>query len=138
MSAASTRSFRAGGAAQPVFTSRRKPLSSGPSSVLSFPQPARPQPALPQPAHPQPAGLPRGSRPVDDPYQVSLAFPQLWSQFLWETTLGNVALIMQLYGCSDRCARKWLTAEGGANGAKTVIAARRHPAAYARIMIAAE
>lgn len=74
---------------------------------------------------------------VHDPDRVHREFPARWSSYI-RTNFRDLRHIQQVFGVSERAARKWWNGDGGANGAYVAIAVEAHPIAAPRMLFAAE
>jgi hypothetical protein len=84
------------------------------------------------------AVLGRGdSIPVYDPHRVHREFPERWQAYI-RANYRNLNHVQQVFGVSERTARKWWKGETGANGGHVAIAVNEHPVAAPRMLFAAE
>lgn len=90
-----------------------------------------------------PADFPHGAHaellarggPVD-PYRVARDFPERWSAYI-RAQFRDLGDVCRTFGVCERTARKWWTAETGANARQLVIAWRRDPEGVTRDLLAA-
>jgi hypothetical protein len=92
--------------------------------------------AFPHAAHA--ALLERGAVvPGYDPHQVQRAFPARWQGYI-RANFRNLGHVQQVFGVSERAARKWWNGEGGVNGSYVAIAKKEHPIQAEQMLFAAE
>ncbi|MBF9042978.1 hypothetical protein HKCCE4037_06550 [Rhodobacterales bacterium HKCCE4037] len=72
-----------------------------------------------------------------DPHAIHRDFPARWRKYI-RANFRDLDHIQQVFGVSQRAARKWWNGEGGANGAYVAIAVEAHPIAAPRMLFAAE
>jgi hypothetical protein len=77
------------------------------------------------------------SVPVYDPHRVHREFPDRWQAYI-RANYRNLNHVQQVFGVSERTARKWWKGETGANGGHVAIAVNEHPVAAPRMLFAAE
>jgi hypothetical protein len=75
--------------------------------------------------------------PVYDPTRVQREFPDRWRAYI-RSNFRNLNHVQQVFGVSERAARKWWNGESGANGGYVAIAMAEHPVAAQRMLFAAE
>ncbi len=75
--------------------------------------------------------------PRCDPHRIHREFPDRWRVYI-RSNYQNLAHIQQVFGVSERTARKWWKGETGANGGHVAIAVNEHPVAAPRMLFAAE
>lgn len=92
--------------------------------------------AFPHAAHARILSL-AAQTPVYDPARVHREFPDRWRAYI-RANFRNLTHVMQVFGVSERCARKWWNGESGANGGYVAIAMAEHPVAASRMLFAAE
>ncbi len=78
-----------------------------------------------------------GSAPVFNPRRVHEEFPDRWKAYI-RVNYRNLSHVQQVFGVSERTARKWWKGETGANGGHVAIAVNEHPVAAPRMLFAAE
>lgn len=61
-----------------------------------------------------------------DPHRIHRDFPDRWSAYI-RAHFRTVAQVCAGFEVSERTARKWWDAEGGANGGHVAVACRTHP-----------
>lgn len=82
--------------------------------------------------------LSRGAAvPHYDPYQVHRDFPKRWQTYI-RANFSGTPHVQQVFGVSERTARKWWNGESGANGGHVAIAMRATPITATRMLFAAE
>lgn len=74
--------------------------------------------------------------PIYDPMSVHREFPDRWRAYI-RSNYRDLAHVQQVFGVSERAARKWWNGETGANGAHVAIAVNEHPVAAPRMLFAA-
>lgn len=72
-----------------------------------------------------------------NPRRVHEEFPDRWQAYIRANFL-NLNHVQQVFGVSERTARKWWKGETGANGGHVAIAVAEHPIAAPRMLFAAE
>lgn len=72
-----------------------------------------------------------------NPHQVHTEFPDRWQAYI-RANYRNLNHVCQVFGVSERAARKWWNGESGANGGYVGIAMQEHPVAAHRMLFAAE
>lgn len=98
--------------------------------------PAQKSDSFPHAAHT--AILGRGdSVPAYDPHSVHREFPDRWQAYI-RANFRDLNHVQQVFGVSERTARKWWKGETGANGGHVAIAVNEHPVAAPRMLFAAE
>lgn len=75
--------------------------------------------------------------PRFDPHQVHREFPLRWQAYV-RANFRDLTHIQQVFGVSERTARKWWKGETGANGGHVAIAMSAHPVTAQRMLFAAE
>lgn len=75
--------------------------------------------------------------PPYDPHLVHREFPDRWQSYV-RANFRGLNHIQQVFGVSERTARKWWNGETGANGGHVAIAMREHPVQAQRMLFAAE
>lgn len=68
-----------------------------------------------------------------NPHQVRRDFPQRWSVYV-RTNFSDLRHVQQVFGVSERTARKWWNAETGVNGGHVAVALAEHPVAAPRML----
>ena len=79
----------------------------------------------------------RESTPIFNPRRVHEEFPDRWKAYI-RVNYRNLSHVQQVFGVSERTARKWWKGETGANGGHVAIAVNEHPVAAPRMLFAAE
>jgi hypothetical protein len=77
------------------------------------------------------------SAPVYDLHRVHREFPNRWQAYI-RANYRNLNHVQQVFGVSERTARKWWKGETGANGGYVAIAVNEHPVAAPRMLFAVE
>ena len=77
------------------------------------------------------------SRTDYDPHAVHRDFPDRWQAYI-RANYRHLGHVQQVFGVSERTARKWWNGETGANGGHVAIAVNEHPVAAPRMLFAAE
>ena len=77
------------------------------------------------------------SRTDYDPHAVHRDFPDRWQTYI-RANYRHLGHVQQVFGVSERTARKWWNGETGANGGHVAIAVNEHPVAAPRMLFAAE
>lgn len=75
--------------------------------------------------------------PPYDAHRVHREFPDRWQGYV-RANFRGLGHIQQVFGVSERTARKWWNGETGANGGHVAIAMREHPVQAQRMLFAAE
>ena len=77
------------------------------------------------------------SRTDYDPHAVHRDFPDRWQTYI-RANYRHLGHVQQVFGVSERTARKWWNGETGANGGHVAIAVNEHPVSAPRMLFAAE
>jgi len=77
------------------------------------------------------------SGPAYDPHSIHREFPDRWQAYI-KANYRNLNHVQQVFGVSERTARKWWKGETGANGGHVAIAVNEHPVSAPRMLFAAE
>lgn len=72
-----------------------------------------------------------------DPQKVHREFPERWRSYI-RANFRNLRQIQEVFGVSERTARKWWDGETGANGGHVAIAVIEHPVEAPLMLFAAE
>lgn len=75
--------------------------------------------------------------PIYDPQKVHREFPVRWRAYI-QANFRNLRQIQDVFGVSERTARKWWDGETGANGGHVAIAVIKHPVEAPQMLFAAE
>lgn len=75
--------------------------------------------------------------PPYNPHRVHREFPDRWQGYVRANYRG-LGHVQQVFGVSERTARKWWNGETGANGGHVAIAMREHPVQAQQMLFAAE
>lgn len=71
--------------------------------------------------------------PPYKPHEVHKEFPERWRRYI-RSNFSDLVHVQQVFGVSERTARKWWKGETGANGGHVAIAMRENPVAANRIL----
>lgn len=72
-----------------------------------------------------------------DPHRVHQEFPDKWRAYI-RANYRSLGHVQQVFGVSERAARKWWKGEGGVNAGYVAIAKAEHPVQAERMLFAAE
>lgn len=72
-----------------------------------------------------------------NPHHVHQEFPDKWRAYI-RANYRNLSHVQQVFGVSERAARKWWNGEGGVNAGYVAIAKAEHPVQAERMLFAAE
>lgn len=79
-----------------------------------------------------------GSAKALDPYSCHREFPGRWRAYLIAHFGTNPSKVADVFGVTERAARKWLSGETGCKGSAVAIAAQIHPDTAPQMLWAAE